>query len=604
MVKSKVDGTGKVREVEVVSVSAEAGGDVEVTGHGENCSLEQPLDARVPDTDSADGDIGADANQVAKPAERSRATSPSTEAGTVGHVPDTDTEMTKVQPTLEIAREPDAFSGAVGGPSSFPPSPATSVTRDGVGPGMMMTPEERRAQRKVRASMKRHRMSMVAPPESPWIELPTPKALYVNRKQVARPVGLSASVGVGGGLVEDSGADVVELEVEQAPVTLESLLPFFTCTRVVSFEEGLTFPAPGRPAALLSSLRKIAEASYSEVYEATVPDPIDKKGGDTRCVVKVVPVAGDVEINGGAQLTLDQVAAEVVCTSAVCNVGPGFVRLVRSFVARGRYPKKLLDEWDKFEKTRGSENDRPDFLPTEQLYMVLVLEHAGTDLEHYKVRSWKESESLFIQLALALAAAEEKVQFEHRDLHWGNVMILPSKSPGSPVTWRLYPSSILPLASQSPGIARAGVASVSLPSAGVEARIIDYTLSRCLAGGRVWFNDMADDDLFKGQGDRQFDVYREMLQHTEKDWHGFHPKTNMMWLEYILDKLLNSREKKPPTLRGKAKVEEDAAKARLQEVALRARGCADVRELLKKEWDGWCRIGLSVGRSAGRTSSI
>jgi len=42
---------------------------------------------------------------------------------------------------------------------------------------------------------------------------------------------------------------------------------------------------------------------------------------------------------------------------------------------------------------------------------------------------------------------------------------------------------------------------------------------------------------FKSEGDYQFDIYRMMRSHTNNEWEKFHPKTNVMWLHYMLDKL-------------------------------------------------------------------
>lgn len=63
-----------------------------------------------------------------------------------------------------------------------------------------------------------------------------------------------------------------------------------------------------------------------------------------------------------------------------------------------------------------------------------------------------------MQTALGLAAAEEAVRFEHRDLHWGNVLIKPTKTKS--------------LDFQIEG------KTYSLPLDGIKASIIDFTLSR------------------------------------------------------------------------------------------------------------------------------
>lgn len=57
--------------------------------------------------------------------------------------------------------------------------------------------------------------------------------------------------------------------------------------------------------------------------------------------------------------------------------------------------------------------------------------------------------------------------------------------------------------------------------------------------GTVNFNDLSEDpDMFKGTGDYQFDIYRIMQQLLCNDWSRYVPKTNIKWLDYIVDKLL------------------------------------------------------------------
>lgn len=70
-----------------------------------------------------------------------------------------------------------------------------------------------------------------------------------------------------------------------------------------------------------------------------------------------------------------------------------------------------------------SENDRPDVFGSEQLYVAFVFSHGGSDLESWKSSSLLDSLSILFQVVGALAVAEELYQFEHRDLHWGNILI-------------------------------------------------------------------------------------------------------------------------------------------------------------------------------------
>jgi len=67
---------------------------------------------------------------------------------------------------------------------------------------------------------------------------------------------------------------------------------------------------------------------------------------------------------------------------------------------------------------------------------------------------------------------------------------------------------------------------------GVEATIIDLGLSRLDSGagdGIHW--TPIDDEVFEGQGDLQYDVYR-MMRDVNKDWKAYNPLTNVMVCEF------------------------------------------------------------------------
>src|SRR5207248_1374895 len=91
------------------------------------------------------------------------------------------------------------------------------------------------------------------------------------------------------------------------------------------------------------------------------------------------------------------------------------------------FPQKLLDEWHLYAQREESENSDPSLYNSNQLFMVLQLSNGGTDLESYQFASAVQAEKVFVQLCLSLAAAEQEMEFEHRDLHWGNVLIAPTE---------------------------------------------------------------------------------------------------------------------------------------------------------------------------------
>lgn len=101
--------------------------------------------------------------------------------------------------------------------------------------------------------------------------------------------------------------------------------------------------------------------------------------------------------------------------------------------------------------------------------------------------------SLF-KVACALAVAENALSFEHRDLHWGNVLISTCDKKKS-VYFILDGKEI------------------EIPTYGVQACIIDFTLSRITHDGVMVYNDLSqDEELFTAEGDYQFEIYRLMQE--------------------------------------------------------------------------------------------
>lgn len=69
----------------------------------------------------------------------------------------------------------------------------------------------------------------------------------------------------------------------------------------------------------------------------------------------------------------------------------------------------------------------PDVFTSTQLYALILLENAGTDLEAYKLKTWREAASVFAQAADALGRAERACGFEVRLLFNGLFVLLEIK---------------------------------------------------------------------------------------------------------------------------------------------------------------------------------
>lgn len=173
-------------------------------------------------------------------------------------------------------------------------------------------------------------------------------------------------------------------------------------------------------------------------------------------------------------------------------------------------------------------------LAVSQVYAIIVLPNGGPDLEAYTFSQptkigWRQACSLFWQVVRALATAENLVSFEHRDLHWGQILV------------KDVPSKVFDRGVRLP---------MDHPAYGVQATVIDLGLARMDACADYGSTEICwtpfDEEVFEGEGDYQFDIYRLMRKHNGGRWADFRPLTNVMWLHYLLIKLLKSKNLRPP----------------------------------------------------------
>ncbi|KAJ2786764.1 hypothetical protein GGI15_001256 [Coemansia interrupta] len=341
-----------------------------------------------------------------------------------------------------------------------------------------------------------------------------------------------------------------------------------------------------------AGLCKIGEATYSEVFSAqwrhvsrTRYDKFNSKRGSVKgerlmkVALKIIPF-GNTSVKSGTgepQTTLRDLYQEIGATLALSRLsereraklqearlqvntplkpkerelGANFVKAFRVCICQGPLPAPLLRAWDrwKIENPELCENIRPDYYPRNQLFAVFVLEMGGETLENANISTWKEARSIIRQLALSMALAERHNRFEHRDLHWGNIMVARSNS-NLTFLYQLPPAS-----------GRVKPTLLSIPSYKVRCTIIDYTLSRLHIDNddsensgtkpakynptdNVFYVDLKDEALFQGEGDIQYDVYRQMRICSKSKWSEFCPQTNVYWLVYALDKILTTKSPK------------------------------------------------------------
>nr|XP_034995697.1 serine/threonine-protein kinase haspin [Zootoca vivipara] len=293
----------------------------------------------------------------------------------------------------------------------------------------------------------------------------------------------------------------------------------------ISFEECIS---PDK----MQKCEKIGEGVFGEVFRT--------EGERGLTALKIIPIEGSDRVNGEPQKTFGEILPEIIISKElslladeVVHQTSGFISLHSIHCVQGSYPDHLLAAWDEYHRLRESENDRPDFFGDQQLFVVLEFEYGGMDLEYMRNRQLSSvlaSKSILHQVTASLAVAEEALHFEHRDLHWGNVLV--KKTTLKEVSFTLN------------GETR------TLPTHGILVNIIDYTFSRLERDGLTVYCDLStDEEIFQGRGDYQFDIYRQMREENANSWADYFPHSNILWLHYLADKLLKevSYKKKPTT---------------------------------------------------------
>lgn len=394
--------------------------------------------------------------------------------------------------------------------------------------------------------------------------------------------------------IADADASDSYLSDLLATVSQSKAEPFADTVQRLRTTIGHSTSGPTKTTKTRRRIEKIGEASYSEVFKIFAPSSNtspSKTEKEETLVLKIIPIASNASSDDD-ELPFSSPAADVereirlmqlIEQESTRTATNAFVSLHSAHVVKGAYPSALLQAWDRWDAKRraktgeGAENIRPDVLGSQQVYALLVMTDGGMDLESLKVKSWLQATSIFWQVLAGLSEMETRIEFEHRDLHWGNILVQ-SVAPVEPSTQRSKTSGQVSNWMLDPNIS------------GVKATIIDFTLSRAAIPpkGRakkseVLYYPFDDESLFEGTGDPQFDVYREMRTVTNGDWASHMPNTNILWLRYLARKLIDVKCKgckTPKPASGDAELQREidaytslqAAAARLDQAAKAALG--------------------------------
>ncbi|KAI1409538.1 hypothetical protein F5Y13DRAFT_203471 [Hypoxylon sp. FL1857] len=296
---------------------------------------------------------------------------------------------------------------------------------------------------------------------------------------------------------------------------------------------------------------KIAEASYAEVYRVT-----NDRGTS---IIKVIRMESPIKAQTKAQQksglvdeephSESDLMGELKISEWLADI-PGFVVYKERYIVQGKACRELLETHQAFhKKIKRQDPDRLQFYPSPSRYLdgtkflVVELGDAGTALEDFELQSVDQLWDIFFHVAIALARAEAHIEFEHRDLHEGNLCI---RRTGPPI----------PIEDRE----RTGRFGFS----GLEVTILDYGLSRAHAdhqveGSQPIAYDLERDlSIFTSEHAPQCEVYRRMRSFMLRGdrvclppdshriayeegidgpitWAQHEPYTNVLWLAYIYD---------------------------------------------------------------------
>jgi serine/threonine-protein kinase haspin len=418
------------------------------------------------------------------------------------------------------------------------------------------------------------------------------------------------------------------------------------------------------------SLVKIAEASFGEVYrlslqpEATEDTDLPLSKND-ESVLKVIALTQPTEtlpkskrdreraLKKAENMSKpDDVASELKLLQRLSDI-PGFTNFRDLRVLKGRPPAPFAAAFTAFNESQKAAKKELSIFPDpakkasyskDQLWAVIEMQDAGTDLEKLVAQGISSNIwvvwDIFWQVVLALAKGEEEAEFEHRDLHLGNICVRtpepvdeakidPSKSLGfttfeaTLIDYTVSRASMIPVSmveastptdSQDDSVAYIDLANDPHLFYGDSAEEYQYDIYRYMRGSIYYSspyasfpNDGTSTAEQEGNANENEDEEQEPQQPTPpsteqmaaierstgRSWRQFHPQTNLCWLHYVLFMLLEQMSW-PSSAKAPSKKTKPEAHARWKKARELENALLRVQEALDP---GWLGEEESLGRS-------
>ncbi|XP_054720647.1 serine/threonine-protein kinase haspin-like [Uloborus diversus] len=324
-----------------------------------------------------------------------------------------------------------------------------------------------------------------------------------------------------------------EVEADSMSQSLKEVMDLCVVNHGVSFLAAL-------PLCKQMSAVKIAEGTYAEIYKLTHVD------GSHR-IFKCMPVNGQHPDSGNINLPIEMAIPDIICSSFLSELNEGPVYLAPNFpkvykisLIKDEFPAAMMRCWWDYKNSPKrledpAEHFQPNLYPEDQLYLATELDYCGEPATLKNMRNAWSGLSIITQVASALAIAEVAFNFEHRDLHLGNLLLNETNCPEMRYVLESF--------------------NFSVQTVGQQVFVIDFTLSRINVGGVHYMSldhCVCDNDEETECDNLWLDhrtVYKVMAEYSSGQWSNYMPVTNVLWLKYILEHVLHSLFRNNPSFR-------------------------------------------------------
>ncbi|KAJ8071892.1 hypothetical protein OCU04_002199 [Sclerotinia nivalis] len=316
-----------------------------------------------------------------------------------------------------------------------------------------------------------------------------------------------------------------------------------------------------------SSIQKIAEASYAEVFR--ISNPV---GSSILKLLRLKVPTDPTSKRSDTAIKVETVVSEMRLMNALTEI-PGFVKFKDAHIVEGKPPAAFVTAYEGHLNAGGeSYFPHPNKISKHAVFLAIELGDAGHVLEKYTIKNVDQLWDIFLGVVIALARAEIEHEFEHRDLHENNICILEHTPPTTTSKLKSNSKSKSKSKSQTPSSPH------KFGNSGLEITILDYGLSRATIYPHpspsnpspppetVFYNLESDTAVFSSFEPSsiagiQFDTYRRMraylfsegLSNTNANtpnkairdaikkkthsWEEYMPYTNVLWLYFLMEYL-------------------------------------------------------------------